>query len=62
MSGAWASFARTGTPGVPGLEWPEYGRQRNTMILDASPRVDADPRRDIREFFEANRVSLQPGR
>jgi para-nitrobenzyl esterase len=62
MSGAWASFACTGTPGVPGLEWPEYGRQRNTMILDASPRVDADPRRDIREFFEANRVSLQPGR
>ncbi|SLK02290.1 para-nitrobenzyl esterase [Arthrobacter sp. P2b] len=62
MSGAWASFAWTGTPVLPGLEWPEYGRHRNTMILDAAPRVDADPRRDIREFFEANRVSLQPGR
>jgi para-nitrobenzyl esterase len=61
MSGAWASFARTGTPGCPGLEWPDYGQERNTMILDLAPRVEADPRREIREFFVVNQVSRQPG-
>ncbi|WP_258804541.1 carboxylesterase/lipase family protein [Pseudarthrobacter sp. NS4] len=61
MSGAWASFAHTGTPGRPGLEWPEYGQERNTMILDLVTRVEADPRREIREFFAENQVSLQAG-
>ncbi|MEW1807595.1 carboxylesterase/lipase family protein [Pseudarthrobacter sp. NPDC080039] len=52
MSGAWAAFARTGRPGVPGLEWPGYGEQRTTMVLDADTRLEDDPRREIREFFE----------
>jgi para-nitrobenzyl esterase len=60
MSGAWASFARTGTPAGAGLDWPEYGPRRSTMILDEMLRVEADPRREIREFFAANRVSRQP--
>lgn len=62
ISGAWAAFARTGSPGLPGLEWPDYGPERNTMVLDAQPRVKPDPRREIRKFFAANQVSLQPGR
>ncbi|OAE00467.1 carboxylesterase/lipase family protein [Arthrobacter sp. OY3WO11] len=56
MSGAWASFAQAGNPGTPGLAWPEYGTLRATMILDEEPRVAADPRREIREFFEAVRL------
>ncbi|UKA71607.1 carboxylesterase/lipase family protein [Arthrobacter sp. FW306-06-A] len=60
MSGAWASFAQTGTPRIAGLGWPEYGQERNTMVLDAEPGLEADPRREIREFFEA--VSPLPSR
>lgn len=56
MCGAWASFARTGTPGTAELAWPEYGQRRNTMVLDAEPRLEADPRQEIREFFEAVRL------
>ncbi|WP_457947725.1 carboxylesterase/lipase family protein [Pseudarthrobacter sp. alpha12b] len=54
-SGAWAAFAHTGTPGTATLAWPEYGAQHQTMVLDDGPRVEADPRREIREFFEAVR-------
>jgi para-nitrobenzyl esterase len=53
MSGAWAAFAHTGTPGTAALAWPGYGQERNMMVLDAGPRLEADPRREIREFFEA---------
>jgi para-nitrobenzyl esterase len=53
MSGAWASFARSGSPVIPGLEWPEYGPLRATMILAEEPRVEPDPRRELRKFFEA---------
>ena len=60
MSAAWAAFAHTGTPGTEHLAWPEYGQERSTMVLNAEPRLEADPRREIREFFEA--VSPLPGR
>lgn len=53
ISGAWASFAHTGTPGGAGVGWPEYGRERSTLVLDAEPRLEADPRGEIREFFGA---------
>jgi para-nitrobenzyl esterase len=52
MSSAWAAFAHTGQPAVPGLEWPEYGEQRSTLVLDADTRLEDDPRRKLREFFE----------
>ena len=51
MSGAWAAFARTGSPDTAGLEWPEYGDARRTMMLDDGARVEDDPRSGIREFF-----------
>jgi para-nitrobenzyl esterase len=60
MSGSWASFAHTGTPDGAGLGWAEYGQERSTMVLDAEPRLEADPRREIREFFGA--VSPLPER
>ncbi|MFC0457476.1 carboxylesterase/lipase family protein [Arthrobacter liuii] len=55
MSGAWASFAHAGTPDTAGLPWAEYGQERRTMVLDDEPRLEADPRREIREFFDAVR-------
>lgn len=53
MSGAWAAFARAGTPEAPGLpEWPLYSvPERHTMILDGKPGVRADPRASLREFW-----------
>ena len=53
MSSAWAAFAATGIPVLPGAEWPEYGAQRATVVLDTDVNVAFDPRREIREFFEA---------
>lgn len=53
MSSAWAAFAATGIPVLPGAAWPEYGTQRATVVLDTDIRVALDPRREIREFFEA---------
>ncbi|MGO4236200.1 carboxylesterase/lipase family protein [Pseudarthrobacter sp. YAF2] len=53
MSGAWAAFARTGSPGTAQLVWPEYGHGRSTMVLDDEPRLETDPRGGIRAFFEA---------
>lgn len=51
ISGAWAAFARKGDPNHPGLPaWPAYqASNRPTMILDAQPKVENDPNRNIRE-------------
>jgi para-nitrobenzyl esterase len=45
MSAAWASFARTGDPGHPGIgDWPAFTlERRETMILDDECRVERDP-------------------
>jgi para-nitrobenzyl esterase len=45
MHGAWASFARSGTPSAPGLPaWPAYDEARRaTMIFDTPCRVEDDP-------------------
>ncbi|MDT0169031.1 carboxylesterase family protein [Pseudarthrobacter sp. BRE9] len=56
MSGAWAAFAQAGTPDIKHLAWPEYGGRRNTMVFDGESRLEADPRREVREFFEAVRL------
>ncbi|MCQ9384200.1 carboxylesterase/lipase family protein [Brevibacterium moorei] len=42
MMDLWGSFARTGQPGG---DWPGFDeRERRTLILDAQPRVESDPR------------------
>ncbi|MGX1163016.1 para-nitrobenzyl esterase [Arthrobacter sp. SLBN-100] len=52
MSTAWAAFAQTGKPAAVGLpDWPLYGPGRRTMILDEPPRVQDDPRRELRGFW-----------
>jgi para-nitrobenzyl esterase len=52
MSTAWAGFARTGGPAARGLpDWPDYGPGRGTMVLDEQPRIEDDPRRELREFW-----------
>jgi para-nitrobenzyl esterase len=54
MSGAWAAFAWTGSPGHEGLPaWPPYDpTARSTMIFDATCRVEEDPRREERLAWE----------
>ena len=53
MHGAWASFARTGTPSAPGLpEWPAYDDERRaTMVFDTPSRVEDDPGAADREAW-----------
>jgi para-nitrobenzyl esterase len=59
MSQAWAAFAGTGAPAAPGLPpWPPYSApERQTMVLDVVPRVAADPRSALREFWAGQALS-----
>ena len=46
---AWASFARTGVPDTAGGPWPRYQpSERQTLILDRSVKIAADPLADAR--------------
>jgi para-nitrobenzyl esterase len=56
MSGAWAAFARSGSPNTPDLpDWPAYaGDERATMIFDNQCKVVSDPGREERLAFEAS--------
>ncbi len=56
MSGAWAAFARNGSPNTPDLpNWPAYaGDERATMIFDNECKVMGDPGREDRLAFEAS--------
>jgi para-nitrobenzyl esterase len=62
MMRAFVNFARRGNPNHPGLpNWPPYALPaRRTMIFDATPRVESDPRRAQREIF-ARVPYIQPG-
>ncbi|TYP79119.1 carboxylesterase/lipase family protein [Paenibacillus methanolicus] len=43
MRAAWVAFAKTGNPNVAQLpEWPTYGANRSTMVLDRQCRVGED--------------------
>lgn len=56
MMRAFITLAAKGNPG-----WPEYRLpQRSTMIFDAPPRIENDPRREQRELF-ARVPYIQPG-
>jgi para-nitrobenzyl esterase len=62
MMDAFIAFARSGDPNHDGLpDWPTYRLpERETMIFDADPRAEADPRRAERELF-APVPYVQPG-
>jgi para-nitrobenzyl esterase len=52
----WLHFAETG---APGQGWPRYDeRERATLVIDASDRVDFDPRRERRRAWAAFTPSL----
>lgn len=64
MMGAWAAFAHTGDPngeavaGDPesapaAVAWPRYDAdERSTLIFDAAPHVEADPRASRRRAWQ----------
>ncbi len=55
MSSAWAAFARTGSPDVPGLPtWTPYEPdERWTMIFDKECTLVSDPLSELRILFES---------
>jgi len=55
IAGAWAAFARTSDPSLPGLPWPAYTLdERATMIFDATTsHVTNDPDRTVRLCLHA---------
>jgi len=54
MSGVWAAFARNGRPDHPSIpQWPAYRMpERATLILDATCRIDNDPRGETRALWQ----------
>jgi para-nitrobenzyl esterase len=62
MMASFIALAAKGDPNASGLpRWPMYRLdQRSTMIFDAPPRVENDPRREQRKLF-ARVPYIQPG-
>lgn len=59
---AWASFARTGSPEMPGRSWPEYRPpDRNTVILGRRIEVARDPLAVARQSCEPIRARRTGG-
>jgi para-nitrobenzyl esterase len=54
MSGLWAAFARTGVPDHPSIpHWPPYtAAERATLMLDATCRIENDPRSEQRRLWQ----------
>ena len=54
MSSAWANFARTGNPSLPGVTWNPSDPTRNqTMVFDNHTRMVDDPEGDVRKIILA---------
>ncbi|CAL8260820.1 unnamed protein product [Gadus morhua 'NCC'] len=48
----WGNFARTGSPGSPGLvPWPQYGPQENYLSIDMKQEVRQHLASDVYAFF-----------
>jgi para-nitrobenzyl esterase len=64
MSDAWMAFAKTGDPATKGLpQWSPYSADhRATMIFDNNPRVENDPARELRVFWEEEERRQGSGR
>jgi para-nitrobenzyl esterase len=58
VSAAWAAFARTGDPSIPGLRWePHSAEHRAVMIFDDQSRLEVDPYREERQAITAMKTS-----
>ena len=57
MMDAWSEFARTGSPGHPGIgDWPSFNsKNRSTMIFDRSCGAAPDPFGNERGLIEIHR-------
>jgi len=54
MAAYFANFVKTGNPNGPGLpEWPEFGKTRQVMQLDAISKAVPEPSRARYEFIDA---------
>jgi para-nitrobenzyl esterase len=55
MSGAWAAFARTGSPNTSLTpKWPAYNpHQRTTMVINDEWKAVNDPRHDVRLIMDS---------
>ena len=52
MAAAWAAFAATGNPSIPGLEWTPTDPDTNrTMIWDNDSRMTDDPEAEARKII-----------
>jgi para-nitrobenzyl esterase len=61
MQDAWLAFARTGKPGCPSIgEWPVYGKDRLTMILDRDCYVEKAPLDDERRAWDYWKPEMYP--
>lgn len=50
MFRAWVSFARSGDPSTPELQWPSFSESRRlTMVFDHDTRLENDIRPDLRQ-------------
>ena len=52
MRQAWVSFATSGNPSTPELQWPSYGVQRSTMSLNEHAKLLVDPYRGKIDLFD----------
>jgi para-nitrobenzyl esterase len=64
MSNAWIAFAKTGSPATKDLpQWTPYSADhRATMIFDNNPRVENDPARELRVFWQQEEQRQGSGR
>ena len=54
MAAYFANFVKTGNPNGPGLpEWPEFGKTRQVMHLDAASKAAPEKHRARYEFLES---------
>jgi para-nitrobenzyl esterase len=53
LAGVWVAFAKSGNPNHPGIPpWPAYTTaKRETMIFNATVRVENDPWSELRAFW-----------
>lgn len=53
----WLNFVKYGNPNGNGeIIWPEYGEERNTLILDRTLSVEKDPSLKVRKALHGLRV------